>query len=141
MDVILSIKPKHVKAIKTGNKHFEFRKVLFRKSVEGVYIYSTSPVKKITGYFKIGRIIEDLPFNLWEAFHEEAGITKTEFFTYYGNTNRGFAIEIKDAIFFDVEIDPEDFVPGFSPPQSIRYVEPTELKAIYSLMAKQIRVK
>ena len=58
MDVILSIKPRYVKEIEKGNKKYEFRKSIFKKKVKWVYIYSTSPVKKITGRFRIEGIIK-----------------------------------------------------------------------------------
>ena len=57
MDVLLSIRPKHVKAIEQGKKKFEFRKVIFRKSVERIYIYETSPTSQIVGFFEVGSII------------------------------------------------------------------------------------
>ena len=58
MNVLLSIKPKYVKGIMNGNKRYEFRRSIFRcrEDIELVYIYSTSPVKKIVGVFTIKSI-------------------------------------------------------------------------------------
>ena len=47
-DVLLSIKPKYVREILDGTKQYEFRKQIFRdRSRETVFIYSSSPEKKI----------------------------------------------------------------------------------------------
>jgi predicted transcriptional regulator len=53
MNVLLSIKPKYVKAILNGTKKYELRKSAFRckEDIERVYIYATSPVKKIVGIY------------------------------------------------------------------------------------------
>jgi type I restriction enzyme S subunit len=55
MKVLLSIKPQYVDEIVKGNKKYEFRKKIFKKKdeVQEIYIYSTSPVKKIIGYFNL----------------------------------------------------------------------------------------
>ncbi len=67
MNVLLSIKPKYVEAMAEGRKSFEFRKSMFRnESIERVYLYSTHPVGKIVGSFKVGRVISATPRLLWE---------------------------------------------------------------------------
>ena len=125
MNVLLSIKPKYVVEIMNGNKRYEFRKSIFRcrEDVELVYVYSTSPVKKIVGVFTIETIIEDHPKNLWESFREFSGIVEEEFFSYFGGNKKGFAIAIGDVEVFEDPIDPKISIPGFVPPQSFRYVE------------------
>jgi hypothetical protein len=71
MNVLLSIKPRYVEAILKGDKRYEFRKNIFRnKDVENVYIYATSPVKKLVGFFKVGNILEDHPVCLWDQLKE-----------------------------------------------------------------------
>lgn len=53
MDVLLSIKPRFAEAILDGRKKYEFRKNKFsEKDINCVYIYSTSPIRKIVGIFK-----------------------------------------------------------------------------------------
>ncbi len=124
MNVLLSIKPKYVEEIKNGNKRYEFRKTRFRaKHVNQVYIYSTSPVKKIVGLFKIEKIIEDNPKNLWDNFNEWSGISEHEFFEYFSNKEKGFAIEINEFELFEKPIEPNTIIPNFIAPQSFRYVE------------------
>lgn len=124
MKVLLSIKPQYVDQIIKGNKKYEFRKKIFKRKeeVEEVYIYSTSPVKKIVGYFKFNRIIEDHPERLWEEYKEHSGIAEFEFFEYFKEKDLGFAIEINQLKVFDTPIDPRMFMPNFVAPQSFRYL-------------------
>ena len=40
MNVILSIKPEFVEKIFSGEKQYEYRKILFKQKVDTVYIYA-----------------------------------------------------------------------------------------------------
>jgi len=123
MDVLLSIKPKYVKSIIEREKRYEFRKSIFKnRKINRIYIYSSSPVKKIVGTFEIGRILEDHPNDLWDMVREFAGIDNRDFFAYFEGKSRAFAIEIQNLQEFNNPIDPYETMPGFVPPQSYRYV-------------------
>jgi len=124
MDVILSIKPKYVEAILRGEKKYEFRKTIFKnKNVGHVYIYSSSPIKKIVAIFNIGDIIEDDPKALWERCKDKSGLDNIDFFKYFTGNLKGFAIEIDNLEKLKTPIDPKKIMPGFVPPQSFCYVE------------------
>lgn len=122
-DVILSIKPIYANAILEGVKTVEFRKRVFKKNVDKIYIYSSSPTKMIVGYFTFSNIVEDTPENLWKTFHKVGGINKVDFFDYYKETEKGFGIVIKEVVKFDVEKDPMEFIENFTAPQSYVYLE------------------
>ena len=124
MDILLSIKPKYVKSIIAGEKRYEFRKTIFKsREINRIYIYSSSPVKKIVGTFKIGEILEDHPNNLWDMVKEFAGIDNRDFFAYFEGKSRAFAIEIQNLQEFNDPIDPYETMPGFVPPQSYCYMD------------------
>ena len=124
MDALLSIKPKHVKAIVNGKKRYEFRKSIFKnRNIEKVYVYSTAPVKKVVGSFRIGRIIEDHPKRLWARLKKFSGLNDKEFFAYFGDNEKGFAIEIEGVTQFQNPIDPRNLIVNFVPPQSFCYVD------------------
>ncbi len=124
MDVLLSIKPKFAEAIIDGRKRYEFRKSKFaKKDINRVYIYSIYPVKKIIGAFRISNIIEDRPRALWDRLKDYAGISEEEFFNYFSDSKKGFALEIKDVVKFENPIDPETLIPNFVPPQSFYYIK------------------
>jgi len=126
MNVILSVKPKYVKKIITREKQYEFRKSIFKdKNVKKVYIYSSAPEKEIIGSFDIGEVIEDHPNNLWRSLWNVSGVSKQDFFTYFTNKQKGFAIEIKKLNLFDNPIDPHEVISDFHPPQSFSYLKQT----------------
>ena len=124
MNVLLSIKPNYVKEIINGNKKYEFRKTIFNnhRDVAKVFIYSTSPQKKIVGYFKIGGIIKGAPEELWDNYKDQSGIGEEDFFRYFNGYNEGFAIKIGPLRIFEEFVDPEELIPNFVPPQSFRYI-------------------
>ncbi len=130
MNVLLSIKPKYVEEIKNGNKKYEFRKSLCNKKnfhkIEKIYIYSSSPVKKIVARFIIRVILEDHPEILWEKCKDVSGIDKVEFFNYFRDKDKGLALEISDLKFFKKPIDPKSIFPDFNAPQSFCYVDDIE---------------
>lgn len=95
MKVLLSIKPEYVEKIFSGVKKYEYRRSIFKnKEIETVVIYSTFPVKKIVGEFKIKNIVKDLPEKLWELAPENTGIDKRKFMEYFDDKKEGYAIEI-----------------------------------------------
>jgi type I restriction enzyme S subunit len=124
MDVLLSIKPKYVKSIIEGDKRYEFRKTIFKnREINWIYIYSSSPVKKIVGTFEIGGILEDHPVDLWDTVKEFAGIDNRDFFAYFEGKSRAFAIEIQNLQEFNEPFDPYETMPDFVPPQSYCYMD------------------
>lgn len=122
MNLLISIKPEFVEKIMTGEKKYEFRKNIFRKHVEKIYIYSTYPEKKIVGYFEFNGYIEDTPHNLWNNYSDVAGISKESFFDYFKEKDIGFAIKIDNLKIFNQPIDVST-LDDFKAPQSFCYVK------------------
>lgn len=125
--VILSIKPYYSQAIISGTKKVEFRKKKFKRPVDKIFIYSSSPEKLIIGYFTISEIVQDSPKNLWKDFNEIGGINEQDFFEYYKDMEIGFSIIIDKVHKFENGIDPIDFIEKFCAPQSYIYVEEKRL--------------
>ena len=125
MNVLLSIKPVYVKKIISGEKKYEFRKSVFKSINQSnrVYIYSTSPVKRIIGSFKIGRVISGSPESVWEECQEYSGIGALDYFDYYKNHETAVAISIEDLQIFDCPINPFVEFENFKAPQSFYYMK------------------
>tara|TARA_B100000700_G_C15059942_1_gene865094 strand:- start:28 stop:270 length:243 start_codon:yes stop_codon:yes gene_type:complete len=77
MDAILSIKPKHIKNIISGKKTYEYRKRVFKKNVDKVYMYSSYPEQKVVGYFNIAQIVAGNPFFVWNLTNDLGCLTDT----------------------------------------------------------------
>ena len=122
--VLLSIKPKYVKAIMDGSKEYEFRKQIFKnRSATIAYIYASSPMKRIVGCFCPSEIVEGHPDYLWEQFRNVSGVSEQEFFEYFTGKENGFAIRIDNLEQFGTPVDPHEVFDRFVPPQSFCYVD------------------
>ena len=122
-DVLLSVKPEYVEKILKGKKKYEFRRSIFKRNdIEKIYIYSSSPIRKIIASFKIEKILKDSPENIWTLCQKYAGISKKDFFDYFQNSEMAFAIEIGYVNSFQEPIDPYLIIEDFTPPQSFYYL-------------------
>lgn len=132
MNVLLSIKPKYVQTIINGKKKYEFRKKVFKRcdEIKNVYIYSTSPEKKIVAYFTIKDIIEGDPKKLWNMFGKYSGLDEKEFNLYFLDSKTGFAIEIGELTVFEKPLNPNDFISNFKAPQSFMYLDDEKLNKL-----------
>jgi type I restriction enzyme S subunit len=122
MNVLLSIKPQYVDKILSGEKKYEFRRRIFRRQVEAVYVYCNSHVKSIVGVFTIGEILFGTPEEIWNICGQRGGIEKEAFFRYFTNASYAYGIEIINFCKFLEPIVPVSLVERFSPPQSFYYL-------------------
>lgn len=122
MKVVMSIKPKFAEKILNGTKIFELRKKIFKKKVERVIIYESSPTKKIVGEFIIDKIISDTPDKIYQKYNEYLGIDKVNYFEYFKNTNIAYAIKIKKVIKYEKELTLAEFSLKRAP-QSYQYID------------------
>lgn len=129
MAVLLSIKPEYAEAILSGEKKFEFRRVIPKKidETDRIYLYSNDSIKKIVGYFEVEEILENSPEVIWNRCKEDAGISREGFFEYFEGTEKAYAIEIQNPVKFPEPIDPYEKIQDFTPPQSFQYITDTEI--------------
>ncbi|MBN2909144.1 ASCH domain-containing protein [Polycladomyces sp. WAk] len=123
MKVLLSIKPEFVKKIFSGEKKYEYRKVIFKKAVSKIVVYSTKPEAKLIGEFSIEDILCDTPEEIWKETKKESGISYSFFKSYFQNHDEGYAIKIGDIHLYSEPIDPKLIDHNFRPPQSFCYVD------------------
>ena len=121
MKVILSIKPEYADKIFAGSKKYEFRRAIFKNpDIKTILVYSSSPVQKIIGEFEIEAIISDDLVTLWQKTKKYSGISEKYFFDYFGDKEKGFAIQIKKTKKYkNPKCRKEDF--NRYPPQSFVY--------------------
>jgi type I restriction enzyme S subunit len=112
-----------VKRILSGEKKYEFRKVIFKQDVDEVIIYASSPVKKFVASFKVGNVIKDEPRSLWRRCNGDSGLMENEFFDYFRNQNAGFAIKIEGLNKFNNPMEPKEIIEDFVAPQSFQYYD------------------
>ena len=121
MAKLFSIKQKYSDRIYSKEKLVEFRRqnVNVNKD-EFCLIYTSSPVKKITGYFIVKEKIRTSIKELWELTKEVAGISYKEFKEYFKGCKLGTAIVFKKIQKFTRALGLNDLRKkgNFRPPQS-----------------------
>ena len=120
MDALISIRPEFVCRIISGDKRYEYRKKIFKRPVERVFIYSSAPQKRIVGFFEwYGVIFGDVD-KVWKETSKFAGISIKEYESYFNNSNYAYAIRLDLLHVFNEPVNPWEFQ-GFMPPQSYLY--------------------
>jgi len=138
--LFISIHPKYAEMILLGRKTVELRKQ--RPNVaQGciVFLYASSPVKKLLGMFEVDTVIEDDPETLWSKVHHFAGVSRSTYKEYYSEKKKAFGIVIKRAYPLERTIELDELrtiFPGFHPPQSYRYLDYDDANLLVSHTVK-----
>lgn len=122
MRVLLSIKPEYVDKIFSGEKKYEFRRVIFKDpGVKTIIVYASSPIQKVVGELSIEHIIFDRVNSLWQTTSQQAGISEENFYQYFKDRAFGYAIKIERTKKYHSPLSIQDHF-GIVPPQSFVYV-------------------
>ena len=121
--VILSIQPEFADKIFTQTKKYEYRKVMFSPNIKKVYVYASSPICKIIGYFIIDEIVQGSPSTVWKKTSRDSGITKEYYNDYFNGHDKAYAIKIKSVKQFKTPINPKNIIKNFRPPQNFMYYD------------------
>jgi len=124
--LLLSIRPQHAEKILDGSKTVELRRVCPQVN-EGdlVLVYASSPVKALTGAFRVGQVVGQPPRDLWRKTGAQTGITWGEFEQYFSGVDMAFGIVIADAWRLPRPLPLphiRERCPGFHPPRNYRYL-------------------
>ena len=138
MPKLFSIKHQYSEKIYTKKKLVEFRRQNVKvKENDVCLIYTSFPVKEITGYFVVKEKIRLSLDKLGKRKKEMAGITKEEFMEYFKGCEEGTAIVFKAIKMFVSGLPLAEIrkkLRGFVPPQS--YCNLNE--SLYSLIHKKL---
>lgn len=125
--VLLSIKPKYADLILAGTKRVELRRSWPSNDVGVMVLYSSAPIQRLVGLAFIDRIEECDFERLWTvADTNGGGVTYDELKAYVEGKKTAFGVMIDRARIAEVQVDPKDLFPDFTPPQSFLYLNPTD---------------
>lgn len=120
--ILLSIKPEYVERIMSGEKRFEFRKVVCAQPIDSIVIYETFPTKQVVGEVEVIKILKSPPQLLWPTVKDYAGIDKDFFDRYFDGKRVAIAYALGKVSRYDPPKKLSDF--GFATaPQSYFYIE------------------
>ncbi|WP_255606085.1 ASCH domain-containing protein [Mycolicibacterium xanthum] len=136
----MSVHPRFAEAIMDGRKKVEFRKRPLADDVTVVWVYATTPIQRIIGYFEIDAVHAAKPADLWRQFAAVGCIDRVDFDRYYAGATTGAGIAIRKAVRLDVPAPIADLLPSGVPPQSYAYVGSTRnaLAALVHPMFQEI---
>lgn len=92
---LISIKPKWVQRIASGEKTAELRKSLPLWSGR-MWVYETAPVKRISGWMDVAKVDWLRVSDLWEAVKDKACVERQAFDAYYGSRALGCCAWIRE---------------------------------------------
>lgn len=119
---LLSIHPEYVKLILEGAKRVEFRRTSFAKPLSHVVVYSTSPERRLAGYFEVVDVDKGSPVSLWRKHNRSSGISRERLFEYLEGGRQAVAIIMGAFYSFRKELSLED-IGVLAPPRSFRYLD------------------
>ena len=120
--ILLSINPRYVERIMSGDKIYEYRKIQCKKNVDKIVIYSTSPVMKVVGEADVADILIDEPQAIWKITEKKSGIDKAFFDMYYAGKKQAVAYKLKHIVQYDVPKKLSEYGIKMAP-QSFCYVD------------------
>ena len=119
---LLSIHPEYVELIATGEKKVEFRRIRFQRHLTHIVVYSTSPEKRLVGYFEVEDMEVDSPELISSKYEANGGVSPETLSKYMKDATHAVAIIIGNFYSFSKHIDLND-IGIVSPPQSFRYLD------------------
>jgi len=119
---LFSIKEEYTKKIYSREKLLELRRQNVNIEINEIcLIYTTNPVKKITGYFVVRKKIRLPLMKLWKKTKKYSGVNKEKFFEYFNGCEFGTAIIFKRVRRLKEGIELREikkYKKNFTPPQS-----------------------
>lgn len=123
MKAMLSIKPEYVEKILSGEKCYEFRRRVFKRTdIDTIVIYSTSPQQRVVAEVEVVGILESDPEDIWNKTHDKAGISHKKFMAYFDGTDVAYAIELGLVNRYPHPRALSSYAEVSAPPQSFVYV-------------------
>ena len=140
---LMSIKPQYARAIFSGRKKFELRKLVGVPPIEEgsiIVVYSSGKVKAIIGEFRAGRVLIATPERVWASVSRPGTGIGEDAWAYVRGARRAMAIEVRDPVLYPRPVTLEEIrriIPGWMPPFSFRRLE--EGDRILELLIRRLR--
>jgi len=119
--ILISLEARHAENILLGRKLVEFRRRSMNvKPGATIWIYAKLPVGSIVGCATVAAVRVHAPSTLWRKYGSLSGISRSEFFDYFGGISQGTALELANCrrLFTSVTLEAlRRFNAEFQPPQ------------------------
>ena len=119
--ILISLESRHAENIFAGSKRVELRRRTMNVSPGAtLWIYVKLPVGSIVGHARVGEVHASSPSTLWRLYGEVSGLSKREFFDYFGGVEQGVALVLEESTRLRSSLSLEalrQVDEGFQPPQ------------------------
>lgn len=119
--ILISLESRHAENIFSGRKRVELRRRTMNISPGAtLWIYVKLPVGSIIGCARIGKVHASSPSALWRRYGSVSGLSKYEFFSYFGETEQGVALVLEQSRRLRSSLSLKalrQVAEGFQPPQ------------------------
>jgi len=133
-DVVFSIKPEYSERIFDGAKTVELRRRFPINVIPGTIalIYTTTPVRALTGMAEIEGVVRQSPTAIWNDFADQTCVSRSQFRSYFAGVSTAVAIKLRGARRLRAPIELAELRERFSfePPQSFLYAQPQLRQAL-----------
>lgn len=135
--LLMSIQPRYSDAILAGTKTVELRRRPPREHPGIVVIYSSGSSRTVVGTAALTGIHTSTPDDIWERFGSRAGVTRSEFDSYFVGSETASALELSDASRSAPGIPLAVLRQiGVEPPQSWRYLDWRQTRSILAALER-----
>lgn len=91
--ILISLELRHAERIFSGQKKVEFRKRKMHVCAGAtIWFYVKLPVGSIVGFARVRKVDISSPAILWRKHGCVSGLSRSEFFSYFGDTVEGVAL-------------------------------------------------
>ena len=140
--LLLSLKPCYAELVFQGLKKAELRRRIPCVENREVFIYVSSPVRRLRGGFRVEHVWSGSPEEVWKEVETIAHVDRREFDAYYAGRTVAYALRISEVWEYDEPVQLEVLrtrLPDFVVPQSWRYVKLDESRYFRTLGRSPIR--
>ncbi|MEU9741036.1 ASCH domain-containing protein [Micromonospora chersina] len=140
--LLLSLRPRFADAILSGTKTVELR----RRPINAqpgtlVILYSSAPVMAIVGTARLRQVMVSDPQTAWGNHHSALGLQKDEYDGYLDGSPLAYLLHLTQVCTLNEPLHLHRLRQdgGFHPPQSFRYVAPSDPLPLRELVGTQQR--
>jgi len=127
--ILLSVKPEYANKILSGEKRYEYRKMIPKLEIGEILFYSTVPEKKVVAKVKVTNMLVGAPSDIWNETKEYAGISESGYFHYFNSRGTAYAYVLGRVEKYNPPKELSDFNIN-TPPQSFVYIDTNTLSEI-----------
>jgi predicted transcriptional regulator len=142
--LFLSIHPRFVEKILTGEKTIELRRQRPR-SVAGdwIAVYATTPERQLRCIVQVKAVRVESVSDLWRHARNHAAVTKDEYDSYFCGTDQAVGIVLGTPISLMTPVSLEELRnvwPSFQPPQGFRYLDDDQVRFVKSFAPRREKI-